>query len=245
MNAAKIGIAAVLICLCALVAPIAFAEPLQVPEASEEYKTGTALQDEEKFEEAREHFESGAEKGDAWCTFALSLFYGNGWGGLEKDDARAAKLITNAAGSNVPPAHTALGNAYMFGASGMPKNVEKALAHWEIAADLDDPEATMLLASVNLWGENGVPMDTEKGLAYLTKAADLNHPDALYTLGNALLEGDHGLEPNPEKGLELIRRAADLGHPEAAEQLESLSAKDEPDDPKDDEKPDGTAGEGE
>ncbi len=213
LNAAKncATLMLVLCCLCAMAnMPVAYAEPVQIPEPSEEYKKGRALQDEWQEEEARLIFETGAQKGDAWCMVALSQYYMWGTGGLQKDEERALDLMNKAAALNLPEAYSALGAYYLGTDYGVPKNTQKGLEFITKAAELGDSIAICDLASYYLEGKYGVPQNDEKGLEYLKKAAEQNNFVALRDLGLAYLDGNYGLPKNIDKAAELITKASKL-----------------------------------
>lgn len=112
---------------------------------------------------------------DAKCQLATLYLEGKV---VPKDLVMAMTLLEESANLGDLSALLLLGNVYLSGADGFPKNFTKAREYFEKAAEQQSGEAAFQLSVIHAQGL-GVEPDTVQGYKWFQQAVDLNQPDAV------------------------------------------------------------------
>lgn len=192
----------------------------------------------------RGHLKKAAEAG--WPEAAYELARA-----IESGSAAAAGLSPapdyyfQAALGGHPRAAARLGEMYLEGAAGLPRDEGQGAVWLAVAAEKNEPSAALALGrlyyeskpeAAKLWLEKaGLPesyyllgrLNFNEGriveaLNYLTVAADRAYAPAHLSLGLLNLDNNHGLKANPREALKHFKAAAQAGLPEAAYQLAKM-----------------------
>jgi len=117
-----------------------------------------------------------------------------------------------------------LAQYYLFGAGGLPKNVDSSLHYLALAAAQGDAESQYLMGLYHVRGIH-VKRNLATGLQWLDKAEAQNHLPALELLtelygeplGNQFLSTDQQIKPSDEKAFGYALKGAQLGNGDLAE----------------------------
>ncbi|KAH3767470.1 tetratricopeptide repeat protein [Pelomyxa schiedti] len=168
------------------------------------------------------------DDGDAQAYLGWCYLWGDGGGGgggVERDVAKAVKLLSSAASVFVSSARARvfLGYCYQMGIgverdakwAGELFNKAKGSAPWDAAA-LGE------LGEFCQRGDCGAPTDKRAAAGYFQMGADGGDPVSMFHLGVCLRDGD-GVDCDPERSHHWLVKAAELRHRGAAKILSSLS----------------------
>jgi localization factor PodJL len=162
--------------------------------------------------------EAAAAKGNVESQFLLGLRYAEGRG-VEKDDAKAASLVTKAAQQGLVVAEYRLGAIFERGI-GVPKDLLQAKTWYERAAKGGNRKAMHNLAVLFADG-TGVGQNFQEAARWFREGAEYGLADSQYNLG-ILLERGMGVEKNLRDAAKWYAIAAGQGDSGAAERLEAL-----------------------
>ncbi|NHZ97222.1 hypothetical protein F2P46_16055 [Massilia sp. CCM 8734] len=149
--------------------------------------------------------------------YILSLFYLNGWNGVQSPGV-GFKLMEASAETGFPAAQLDLGLMYIKG-TGTAPDLPMAAQWIAKAAAAGLPVAEYEMGLLHLNGE-GVERDFLTALGWFKKAADQHHPDGLFYIGAAVYEG-LGTDKNPAHGWEIIQEALRMGSTVARNNLQN------------------------
>ncbi len=152
-----------------------------------------------------------ASQNHASALNLLAIYYLEGTG-IERDEAKAFDLFSEAAQLDHAEAQSNLALLYESGRGVLP-DVEKALFWLQKSAEGNYAPAQRVLAGKFLFG-NGLDQDNEKGLYWLKKSADQGDVPSLYYTGMAYLQGDI-VPVDPISGVAYLEKAAAQNHSEA------------------------------
>ncbi len=153
---------------------------------------------------ALSYYHRAGELGDAQAEYELSLFYGNGQGGVETDAVAAYRWTEKAARQHQLQAENDLGYDYMWG-RGTAADAKKAVFWLTEAASAGEPRAQYDLGEIYAAG-NAVPKDKTKARYWLEKSAIARNPRAMSQLGNMdLYDKDYA------SALQWYQKAANAG----------------------------------
>ncbi len=147
-----------------------------------------------------------------------------------------------AAAAGVAPAARRLGELYLAGQGGLPRDESQAALWFTVAAENHDPAAALALgrffyeknpAAARRWLEQAQDPEADyllgdlylrdrrfiEALNAYTRAADRNYPPAHLALGLLDLDNDFGRRPNPREALRHFKIAAQADLPEGSYQL--------------------------
>ncbi len=179
-------------------------------------RAGPRLPSGKNYFEAAKWLALAADRGDDRAQVMLAQMHKFGFGGLDRDNARAVSLAEGAAARGNAVALTYMGLIY---AEGPPfvkaKDPKRAVASLQQSAAAGFTGAQSLLGFWSLTGFN-VRTDVRKGISLLRDAETAESVTALYFLGLAHLRG-LGVERSEEKAIQYFRSAAQAGN-EASEQ---------------------------
>jgi TPR repeat protein len=191
---------------------------------AKEYSAYLALGDYEEnvkkdLKAALSFYERGKDAGQVDCILRAADAYTEGKG-TEKDPARGASLLENAAKAGSPLAHYRLAVKRL---SAEKPDILQGYGHLLAAATGGLLEAQNELGLLYLSGKLA-SADAPAGVAWLTRAAQGNLPQAQNNLG-ALFEQGAGVPQNLNNAGQLYTLAANQGHPAATLALARLVAK--------------------
>ncbi len=188
---------------------------------SEEHEKGIALEQEQKYSQARKVYEIGLKKGDPWSMYRYGMFCLDGRGGVKENYAAGIKLLKKAAKLNQPDANFWLGEFYIEGKFDLKKRPEKGAEYIRRAVELGHTDALCWLGFFTLRGMYGVEKDTEKALDLMHRAIDSGVDTAALILG-ALYEDGVEFEQNFQTALAYYTKAANLGNKNAEARFYNL-----------------------
>jgi TPR repeat protein len=179
------------------------------------YQLGRAYAANHQTSEAIGAWRKAADKGSTSAMVELGVLYGNGAGGVAKDEEQARKQFERAAAAGNPRGISNLA-ALGGGASADPVQTRSLLAK----AGETNPEAQYQLGMMIADGVGG-PKDDVTARALFEKAAAQNHPGALERMGAFAQEGRGGdKDATAAKGY--YEKAAALGNEDAKAALKRL-----------------------
>lgn len=152
--------------------------------------------------------EARAEAGKHQSEFELGSLYLYGLG-VQKDEAKAAKLFRAAADQGNKDAKRALGYLYWTG-TGVTRDPLTAEGYLKEAAAENIASAQLLLGILYSSGDGKLEKSEDKAVALFQQAANQGLPGAMDKLAECLEKGS-GVQQNPTKALEWYQRAADRG----------------------------------
>lgn len=132
-------------------------------------------------------YEQGAELGDAYAQYNLSVMYEKGQG-VSSDHAKANDYLLKAAKNKLAVAQFNLGQKYMAG-DGVPSDPAEAAKWWELASDQGDLYAKTNLGNLYAMGR-GVARDGAKARQLYTEAAMAGDNLARLLLGAIYAKGN-------------------------------------------------------
>lgn len=148
-----------------------------------------------------------AKKGNVFADMVLASCYQKGIG-TDRDDAKAATYLTDAANRNSADAQRDLGLLLLNG-----KKTVEAAAWFKKGAAKGEPTCMYYYGKMLVEGK-GMKTDKKEGSNYILKAAEVGFPKAMYYMGKCYMAGD-GVVKNEEQGVKWYRRAAAFDVPEA------------------------------
>lgn len=151
-----------------------------------------------------------ADSGDARSQHLLGYLYFTGLGGLQKNQATAAKWFEKAAKHNYAVSQFAIGQCYLRG-TGVTADKKKAVKWFEKAAKQDDPDALLKLGYFYETGD-GVRKDGKKAFDMYTRAAGQGSAVARFFLAIAYSNG-LATEKDYEESLLWFVKALETGLP--------------------------------
>lgn len=128
-------------------------------------------------DKAFHYYEMAARNGVPRAQVQLAAMYDQGQG-VAPNPKKVLPLLQSAAKSNHAGAEANLGNFYLTGAHGLPKDVAKAVYWLKKSADQDNVMAQRLLASVHEYGLGKYPVDLNEAGKWYRKAASLGDTEA-------------------------------------------------------------------
>lgn len=139
--------------------------------------------------------------------------------GIQRDDARAAKLFKFAAdhGDENALAHWAL--MLKKGEGGLVANAKEAAKHLIESAKRGSFRGARAAAEMIRRGQGGLTPDPPLALSTLKAAADAGNSDSQCLLGDWLAAGEYGIAQDNEGAIHYWRLAKNAGHAIAAERL--------------------------
>jgi TPR repeat protein len=161
---------------------------------------------------------NASELADPEGLFLMGYFYSNGFGGLPKDDKKAAEYWTKATQLGHAEAFCSLGHAYRSG-HGVTADSDRAIRLFEEGHKLGDLCSTYFLAESYRYGEGSLDKDHKRALELYQSAADRGNDWALLQVSRAYREGFGDLEVDEEKSLEFLKKAAEAGNSTAMVEL--------------------------
>jgi len=180
-------------------------------------KEGTAAWLSKDYQKTLSEFMPLAKNGDANAQFMIGYLHYFGYG-MNKDLKEAAYWYKKSAAKGVPIAQYWLGEMYLTGKGGLPKNYQQAL---ELFKEADEQEGFPLaqhnLGIMYLRGE-GVPQNNKKAINYFTKASAQGLAESQLKLGFMYRTGK-GVVQNTKKGVDLYKKSAKQGFAEAQHNL--------------------------
>jgi localization factor PodJL len=162
--------------------------------------------------------EEGAVRGDAKAQFVLALRYAEGRS-VDKDDVKAASLVTKAAQQGLVVAEYRLGAIYERGI-GVQKSLPQAKVWYEKAAKGGNRKAMHNLAVLYADGV-GIGQNFQEASRWFREGAERGLADSQYNLA-ILLERGMGVEKNVADAAKWYAIAASQGDSGAAERLDAL-----------------------
>lgn len=177
------------------------------------YQTGAAVPVDPYL--AKPLYEKSVELGSVEGLTRLGQWYAGGF--PLPDYTRARMLLEKAAAQGSRTAEFSLGNAYLFGQWGVPRDPSRAIEYFRNVvetppAEWDDPDLAMNAAS---WiagiyeGAAGFPKDEKRAFEWRQKAAMLGDPRAMKPLSEMYRDG-RGVEKDPQQAQIWADRAAAL-----------------------------------
>ncbi|KAJ3233618.1 hypothetical protein HDU81_002118 [Chytriomyces hyalinus] len=145
---------------------------------------------------AVEMFQRGMDAGSIECVSLLGLLY-QGGRGVAKNVPKAVELYEKAIDLGDLVGYDFLGNLFVEGDDGIPKDLSRAAMYYELAA-----EANVVSAMRNL--------DYAKAREFFERAAQHKHEEAICALGFLLGEG-LGCVKDPVRAAKLYQESAALG----------------------------------
>ena len=188
------------------------------------YKLGMGTS--QDFEKARDWFEKGAERDDAWSTWQLGLMYATSLGGV-RDEEKAKTYYQQAAELGNTTAMVFLASSYKNGL-GYKKDIPRAIELYkkaiEKASNLDKGVYISILADTyqnkvknkkeaKYWynqAKEQYQHQAEKGNMF-----DMFHLGAMYEYGN-------GVKQDTQKAKEWYRKSCEAGFETACQSYETL-----------------------
>ncbi len=162
--------------------------------------------------------ETAANGGDTKAQFVLALRYAEGRG-VQKDDTKAAALVTKAANSGLVVAQYRLGALYERGI-GVTKSLPDARKWYERAAQGGNRKAMHNLAVLYADG-TGIGQNYAEAARWFKQGAEYGVTDSQYNLA-VLYERGMGLDKNPTEAAKWFAIAAAQGDADASARLEQL-----------------------
>ncbi len=166
--------------------------------------------------QAKEYYEraiAATRNTDAY--YNLGRILSEGGEGVERDAAKAMKMMQMAAQLGDATAQTHLAQTYRNGTWEFESDTAAARSFAEQAAAQRDPEALYLLAAMHRAGEGGYEADENRYVRFLSESAKLNYPDAIAELADLYYKGEAGVECDYKRALQEFLRAGKLGHADA------------------------------
>jgi hypothetical protein len=148
-----------------------------------------------------------AEAGDAQAQFIC--------GSKTVNDVQALEWFRKAAEQGHATAQLRLGEWYLEGRAGLPKDDVQALEWFRKAAEQGHATAQLRLGEWYVLRRAGLPKDDVQALEWVRKAVEQRLSDACFMLGNWYVEGRAGLPKDDVQALEWFRKAAEQGHANA------------------------------
>ena len=162
--------------------------------------------------------EAAANSGDSKAQFVLALRYAEGRG-VEKDELKAAALVTKSANAGLVVAQYRMGALFERGI-GVTKNLPEAKKWYERAAQGGNRKAMHNLAVLYADG-TGIGQNYGEAAKWFKLGADYGVTDSQYNLA-VLYERGMGLDKNPTEAAKWFAIAAGQGDTDAAAKLEQL-----------------------
>jgi len=130
-----------------------------------------------------------------------------------REVSKAVEDFQAAANKNDAPSCLALGECYLYGAGGVPKDEGRAVEYFAKAAQLGDVHAMNRLGDCLVHGVGG-KTDYTQAFNFFKQASESEHGDleALGNLGVLYVEGE-GVSADPAKGAGLFEKGAREGSP--------------------------------
>ena len=179
--------------------------------------------DTEEKVKAFQYFKQAAEKGLQSAVFATARCIGIGYG-CTANNEEALEFYNFGILHNNAECHVDLGESYVFGFLGLPRDIVKAAEHYKIAADLGNTEGKRKLAYLYSKGI-GVAQDIDESVRYIKSAVDDGDLASMKTLGDYYFDG-FGVERNVDEAKRMYIRAAESNDAESALRLMNLLCSD-------------------
>lgn len=122
-----------------------------------------------------------------------------------------------------PPAASAMGYAYYYGAHGVRRDLSQAAVNLGIAAEAGIPAAMRLLGPMYMEGK-GVPQDTVRGIELVALAAQMGDQSSQLLMGDYALRGE-GIRANRSLAVAWYSKAKQNGSTIAADKLRQLGVR--------------------
>jgi TPR repeat protein len=139
-----------------------------------------------------------------------------------EDCPKAAALLRKSAEGGDPEFEERLGQAYMVGSMGLPRDMAQAFAWTQKAADQGLESAERSLANYYSFGM-GVEQDEAKAVVWLAKAAQQGDQFSAMELAQDYEEG-HGVAMDEAQAFNWYLKAADDGNPDAQQKVAAAYA---------------------
>ena len=123
-------------------------------------------------------YREAAERDDKEAQYMLGLFYGNGEGGVIKDDVQALSWYRKAAEQGHIKAQHYMGLYYENGRGGLTKDYKQALFWFQKAAEQGYAYSQLTLGNYYSVGAGGVAKDLAQAESWYRKAAEQGQADA-------------------------------------------------------------------
>lgn len=162
--------------------------------------------------------EAAAGQGEAQWN-AGRLYFTGGYGGIARDDAKAAEWFRKAAEAGHPAAAQAYGEM-LFGGKGVPENAAEAGKWFKFAAEKGIPRAMFFWGTLLEVGHT-VSRDDQAAFGWFKKAAEAQESHAYAALGNMYLSG-RGTSINLAEAVRWLALGAESGDAAASVDLGGL-----------------------
>lgn len=162
----------------------------------------------ELYSQAAPRLQRMAESGNANAQHALGLMYGDGLGGVQKDETQAAAWIQKAVDQRLVGAMNSLGYIYELGI-GLPKDTVACVAWYRKAADMGDLYGQYNMGRMYEEGI-GVEKDQAQAMTWYKKAADRGYEKAPVKVA-MLYDSAEGVLKDDSQAVTWYQKAADLG----------------------------------
>jgi len=142
------------------------------------------------------------------------------WGRLVFPDV-VPYLVKKATKENDSNSQYQLGEVYMFGAKGVPKDYKKALKWYKKSADQGDAKSQFKLGTMYDFDTSGVYKDYERSLKWYKKSAEQGNSKAQFNLGVLYENGKH-IKQNYKESIKWYKLAIEQNLPEAKQNLGNM-----------------------
>jgi TPR repeat protein len=167
-----------------------------------------------------EWLEKGTSAGDVNSMWALAQTYGNGFGGIPKDETRALDLYERAAQAS-PKCQQCfeLAEFFSYGGGGLKKDGEMALKWYQEVAKRGGADGLRALGEVFWQGRGEIKEDRNKAVQFYRQAATAGSYRAMFYLGNLYGAGQEPFTKDRAKALEWYLKGVDAGGAKAMYEL--------------------------
>ncbi len=170
-----------------------------------DYYLGMLLQNQKKFKQAEYWYRRGAEKGDAYCQYAMGYLYEHGVG-VEQNYQQAKAWYSEAAEQEHANAQFAMGLFYHDGLGGE-VDYSKAREWYERSA-VNNVAAAVNNLAVMYENGDGVEQDDDTAVYLYRQAANMGSAIAQVNMGDFYQEGHNSIEKNSYQAMYWYKRAA-------------------------------------
>ncbi|MCL1985376.1 MAG: sel1 repeat family protein [Betaproteobacteria bacterium] len=181
---------------------------------------GTALYNEDQYEQARAVWEAGEKAGDLDCTVALGTYIYSAGRGAPQSDRKAFDQYMKAAQKNSAEGMSIVGSCYLYG-MGVEKNKDKGIEWLTKAAHAGHVTASAELGDLYADGDI-VKKDVKQAAKWHLKAAQEGHPQSQLYIGRAYMTGN-GVNQDNAAAKEWLEKALAGGEDSAKVLLEQLN----------------------
>jgi TPR repeat protein len=190
---------------------VALAPTYETTDAQKSFADGVAAWRRNDIVAAVRDIRSAATAGYAPAQNAVGALYLSGRGGLEKNEAEAARHFALAAEQFDQSGQINLGMMYLRGAGGLPKDELEALRLFQLAAEQGSPAGMKNIGDLHINGRAGFAKDQVEALKWYRRAADLGHGDSLNAVGIYHQLGWGGVAKDEAEAARLYRLASEKG----------------------------------